>query len=111
MAATDNLSEQEQVRRTSLEEIRKLGINPYPAAQYPVNISTAEIHKRFDAEQKEIPDVCVAGRIMSRRIMGNASFGEIMDSSGRIQIYVKRDEVCRKKIRPSIILFLKSFWT
>jgi lysyl-tRNA synthetase, class II len=94
MATTDNLSEQEQVRRASLEEIRKLGIDPYPAAQYPVNISTAEIHKRFDADQQVIPDVCVAGRIMSRRIMGNASFGEIMDSSGRIQIYVKRDEVC-----------------
>lgn len=95
MATTDNLSEQEQVRRASLEEIRKLGINPYPAPQYPVNISTAEILKRFDADQQEIHDVCVAGRLMSRRIMGNASFGEIMDSSGRIQIYVKRDEVCQ----------------
>jgi lysyl-tRNA synthetase, class II len=94
MATTDNLSEQEQGRRNSLEEIRKLGIDPYPAAFYPVNITTAEIHKRFDADQQEIPDVCVAGRIMSRRIMGNASFGEIMDSTGRIQIYVKRDEVC-----------------
>lgn len=94
MAITDNLSEQEQVRRASLEEIRKLGIDPYPAALYPVNITTEEIHRRFDADQQEIPDVCVAGRIMSRRIMGNASFGEIMDSTGRIQIYVKRDEVC-----------------
>jgi lysyl-tRNA synthetase, class II len=94
MATTDNLSEQEQVRRASLEEIRKLGINPYPAALYPVNITTAEIHKRFDADQQEIHDVCVAGRIMSRRIMGNASFGEIMDSTGRIQIYIKRDDVC-----------------
>jgi len=94
MATTNNLSEQEQVRRTSLEEIRKLGIDPYPASQYPVNISTAEIHKRFDADQQEIPDVCVAGRLMVRRIMGNASFGEIMDSSGRIQIYIRRDDVC-----------------
>lgn len=94
MAITDNLSEQEQIRRASLDEIRKLGIDPYPAAQYPVNISTREIHQRFDADQQEIHDVCIAGRLMSRRIMGNASFGEIMDSSGRIQIYVKRDEVC-----------------
>lgn len=94
MIATDNLSEQEQVRRTSLEEIRKLGINPYPAAQYPVNISTATILQKFDIENQELPDVCVAGRIMSRRIMGNASFGEIMDSSGRIQIYVRRDDIC-----------------
>jgi lysyl-tRNA synthetase, class II len=94
MATTDNLSEQEQVRRTSLEEIRKLGINPYPAAQYPVNISTATILQKFDIENQELPDVCVAGRIMSRRIMGNASFGEIMDSSGRIQIYVRRDDIC-----------------
>jgi lysyl-tRNA synthetase class 2 len=89
-----HLSEQEQVRRQSLEEIRKLGIDPYPAAMYPVNTTTAEILAGFSDTEDKFPDVCLAGRIMSRRIMGNASFAELMDSSGRIQIYVRRDDLC-----------------
>jgi lysyl-tRNA synthetase class 2 len=91
---TPNLSEQEQVRRQSLEEIRNLGINPYPAAMYPVNVSAAEILAGFKDDENSFPEVCLAGRIMSRRIMGNASFAELMDSSGRIQIYVRRDDLC-----------------
>jgi len=92
--STPQLSEQELVRRQSLEEIRKLGIDPYPAAMYPVNTSAAEILAGFSDTEDKFPDVCLAGRIMSRRIMGNASFAELMDSSGRIQIYVRRDDLC-----------------
>ncbi len=91
---TLHISEQEQVRRQSLEEIRKLGIDPYPAAMYPVNISATKILTDFRDGEDNFPDVCLAGRIMSRRIMGNASFAELMDSSGRIQIYVRRDDLC-----------------
>jgi lysyl-tRNA synthetase class 2 len=88
------LSEQEQIRRQALDELRKLGINPYPAAEYKTNIFAQHILSDFDAEKNNFPDVCLAGRIMSRRIMGNASFAELMDSSGRIQIYLRRDDIC-----------------
>ncbi len=90
-----SLSEQEQIRRESLAELRRLGIDPYPAAEYKTNVFARDIIDNFHPENNEFGDVCIAGRIMSRRIMGNASFAEIMDSSGRIQIYVKRDEICK----------------
>jgi lysyl-tRNA synthetase class 2 len=89
-----NLSEQEQIRRQALDELRKIGINPYPAAEYKTNVFAKDILNKFDAEKNNFPDVCLAGRIMSRRIMGNASFAELMDSSGRIQIYLRRDDIC-----------------
>jgi lysyl-tRNA synthetase class 2 len=88
------LSEQEQIRRSSLEELRKLGINPYPAAEYKTNVFAQEILDNYIPDKNNFQDVCLAGRIMSRRIMGNASFAELMDSSGRIQIYVRRDDLC-----------------
>ena len=88
------LSEQEIIRRNSLEELRKLGIAPYPAQAYPVNKTTVEIIDNFDALCASGEEVCVAGRIMTRRIMGNASFFEIQDEKGKIQIYLKRDDVC-----------------
>ena len=87
-------SEQELIRRESLAKLRELGIEPYPAALYPVNDTTKNISENFDPEKGNFADVCLAGRIMSRRIMGAASFGELQDESGRIQIYVKRDEIC-----------------
>ena len=87
-------SEQELIRRESLAKLRELGIEPYPAALYPVNDNTKNIAENFDPEKGNFADVCLAGRIMSRRIMGAASFGELQDESGRIQIYVKRDEIC-----------------
>lgn len=87
-------SEQELLRRESLAKLRGLGIEPYPAALYPVNTNAAEIKSGFDAEKGNFQEVCIAGRLMSRRIMGAASFGEIQDETGRIQIYVKRDEIC-----------------
>ncbi len=87
------LSEQEIIRRGSLDEMRRIGIEPYPAAEYPVNAYTIDIKSQFndDAPQRQ---VCVAGRIMSRRIMGKASFMELQDSKGRIQIYISRDDLC-----------------
>lgn len=89
------LSEQEQIRRDALTELLKLGINPYPAAEYKTNVFAIEILENFDQAKNNYQDVCLAGRIMSRRIMGNASFAELMDSSGRIQIYVRRDDICQ----------------
>jgi lysyl-tRNA synthetase class 2 len=88
------LSEQEQIRRDALSELRKLGINPYPAAEYKTSIFAKEILENYSPEKNNYQNVCLAGRIMSRRIMGNASFAELMDSSGRIQIYVRRDDLC-----------------
>ena len=87
------LSEQEIIRRGSLDTMRQMGIDPYPAAEYPVNAYSDEIKATYsdDAPQRE---VCVAGRIMSRRIMGKASFAELQDSHGRIQIYISRDDIC-----------------
>jgi lysyl-tRNA synthetase class 2 len=90
-----NLSEQEQIRRESLNELRKLGINPYPAAEYSTNVFANDILNNYSPEKGNFNEVCLAGRIMSRRIMGNASFAELMDSSGRIQIYVRRDDICQ----------------
>ena len=89
-----NLSEQEQIRRASLDELRKLGINPYPAAEYKTNVFAQAILDNYNPEKNNFNAVSLAGRIMSRRIMGNASFAELMDSSGRIQIYLRRDDIC-----------------
>ena len=94
MANVNELNEQELGRRESLNKLRELGINPYPAPLYPVNTDTAEIAAGFDPEKGNFADVCIAGRIMSRRIMGAASFMELQDAKGRIQVYVKRDEIC-----------------
>ena len=88
------LSEQEQIRRNALQELNKLGINAYPPEEYKVNSLAADIIEKFPNNEAMYQDVCIAGRIMSRRIMGAASFLELMDSSGRIQLYFKRDEIC-----------------
>ena len=84
------LSEQEQVRREKLTQLKNLGINPYPANLFPVDTMTTEIKKQFE-EGKE---VIIAGRLMSRRIQGKASFAELQDTEGRIQVYFNRDEIC-----------------
>ncbi len=88
------LSEQEILRRESLQQIRDLGIDPYPAAQYVVTATADEITRNFDAEKQNYQSVRIAGRIMSRRIMGSVSFFELQDHTGRIQVYIKRDDVC-----------------
>jgi lysyl-tRNA synthetase, class II len=88
--STGNLSEQEIQRREKLHQLRQLGIEPYPADLYPVDTYTSEIKANF----KEGKGVCIAGRMMSQRIMGKASFAEIQDAEGRIQVYFNRDEIC-----------------
>ena len=89
-----HLSEQEVVRRNALEEMKKLGINAYPQAEYKVNAYAKDIHEQYPKDNTLFQEVSMAGRIMSRRIMGAASFSEIMDSTGRMQLYFKRDEIC-----------------
>ncbi len=89
-----NLSEQEIIRRNSLQELIKLGIDPYPAGIFEVSASAAEIHEKFPKDNTLYQDVAIAGRIMNRRIMGAASFAEIQDDSGKIQLYLKRDDIC-----------------
>lgn len=86
------LNEQELGRRQSLEALRGMGIDPYPAAEYPVDAHSTDIKTQFEADEQSRP-VCIAGRIMSRRIMGKASFIELQDSKGRIQVYVSRDDI------------------
>ena len=87
------LSEQEIVRRESLAELRNMGIEPYPAAEYPTNAFSVDILNEFKDEE-EPREVCIAGRMMSRRVMGKASFIELQDSKGRIQVYITRDDIC-----------------
>lgn len=89
-----DLSEQEIIRRNSLQELRNLGIEPYPAAMFPVTSLATEIAENYSPEKANFQDIAIAGRIMTRRIMGSASFFEIQDSSGRLQIYIKRDDIC-----------------
>ena len=88
------LSEQELIRRQAREAMEQLGIDPYPAEQYPVNVTAREIHENYEKHKLDYKDISIAGRIMSRRIMGSASFAEIQDSTGRIQVYVRRDDIC-----------------
>jgi lysyl-tRNA synthetase class 2 len=89
------LSEQEIVRRQALDELKKLGIEPYPAELYEVNVTASEIHEKFPQDNSLFQEVSIAGRIMQRRIMGAASFTEIQDATGKIQLYFKRDDVCQ----------------
>ena len=89
-----SLSEQEEQRRKSREEIIDLGIDPYPSETFDINTNSQEIKEDFDEKKKNFQDVSISGRIMSRRVMGSASFAEIQDSKGKIQIYVRRDDIC-----------------
>ena len=88
------LSEQEIVRREALDKMRALGINPYPAEKFDVNATTKEVLANFDKDKLNFQEVSIAGRMMSKRIMGKASFAEIQDSTGRMQVYIARDEIC-----------------
>ena len=89
----NELSEQERVRRASLDQLRQNGIDPYPAALYPVDARSVEIKENF-SDEAPARQVTIAGRVMGRRIMGKASFMQLQDSDGRIQVYVNRDELC-----------------
>lgn len=88
------LNEQELLRRSALKELLELGIDPYPAEGFESNTTAAFVNGNFDTKQQELQDVRISGRIMSRRIMGNASFAEIQDSTGRLQLYFRRDDLC-----------------
>lgn len=88
------LSEQEQFRRKALNEIQELGIDPFPAAEYPVNTSSKEIKSNFEKNKDAFQNITIAGRLMSKRIMGKASFAELQDEKGRIQLYITRDDIC-----------------
>lgn len=90
----NNFNEQELNRRNAVVQMRELGIEPYPAALYEVNAKAADIPAQFDPQSGEQWNVSIAGRIMSRRIMGAAAFIELLDDTGKIQIYIKRDEIC-----------------
>ncbi len=101
------LSEQEIVRRNSLSELRKMGIEPYPAAEFVVTGHTKEIKENFRDEDVEMREVSIAGRIMSRRIMGKASFMELQDAEGRIQVYISRDDICPDENKDIYNIFFK----
>ncbi len=88
------LSEQELERRKDREELMALGINPYPAESFPINVTAEDIHRNYENRKTDYKDITIAGRLMSRRIMGSASFAEIQDSTGILQIYVRRDDIC-----------------
>lgn len=88
------LSEQEIVRRENLQKVIDLGVNPYPSEQYHVNVTAKEVRQNFSKGDETYQEVVLAGRLMSRRVMGKASFAELQDSSGRIQLYVSRDDIC-----------------
>lgn len=90
----EQLSEQEIIRRNSLKQLIELGIDPYPAAQFHVNKTVAQIKNLTQKQIQTKPSVVIAGRIMARRIMGNASFFQLQDSSGKLQVYIKRDDIC-----------------
>ncbi len=100
------LSEQEIVRRNSLAELRKMGIEPYPAAEFVVTGHTKEIKENFK-DDAEVRNVSIAGRIMSRRIMGKASFMELQDAEGRIQVYISRDDICPDENKDLYNVFFK----
>src|SRR5690606_39434190 len=88
------LSEQEIQRRESLAKLEALGINPYPAEAFDINASAKDILTNYERDKLNYKNVSIAGRMMGRRIMGNASFIELQDASGRVQAYVKRDDLC-----------------
>src|SRR5690349_9657594 len=88
------LSEQEILRREALKQLRELGIEPYPAEAYEVNVTASDIKENYERDKTNYKNISFAGRIMSRRIMGSASFVELQDSTGRIQAYLKRDDLC-----------------
>ena len=89
-----HLSEQELRRRHEKEELEKLGIDPYPADTFPINVTSTDIHRNYERRKNDYKNISIAGRLMSRRIMGSASFAEIQDQKGRIQIYIRRDDIC-----------------
>lgn len=89
-----HLSEQEIQRRNEREALMKMGIDPYPAALFEINVTAADIHENYERRKTDYKNVSIAGRLMTRRIMGSASFAEIQDATGRVQLYLRRDDLC-----------------
>ncbi len=94
MTMDTKITEQEAIRREALEKLRELGIDPYPSATYEINATAADIKEQYPKDNSLFQDIQLAGRVMGRRIMGSASFAELQDDSGRIQLYFNRDEIC-----------------
>ncbi|MFN4853077.1 MAG: lysine--tRNA ligase [Bacteroidota bacterium] len=88
------ISEQEQVKRKALEDLLHLGVNPYPAEAYPINASSEDIHRNYERDKLAYKNISLAGRLMSVRDMGKACFAELQDDTGRIQVYIRRDDIC-----------------
>jgi len=101
------LSEQELLRRQALTELRQMGVEPYPAAAFPVNTTSTEIKNNFDVSKENFRDVIIAGRLMGKRIMGKASFAELQDEEGRIQLYITRDDICKGEDTANYNIFFK----
>ena len=93
--STPHLSEQEIIRRQKLKDLQEAGIDPYPAPLYPVTHYSADIKEHYsEATKNQFADVTLAGRIMSRRDMGKANFAVLQDSAGKIQLYIRQDDIC-----------------
>ncbi len=103
------LSEQEIERRKDREALMNLGINPYPAEAFPINVTAEDIHKNYENRKTDYKNISIAGRLMTRRIMGSASFAEIQDSTGRLQIYVRRDDICPEEDKTLYNTVFKKF--
>ena len=106
---SQQLSEQEVIRRENLQKMQELGINPYPSATFPITHLASQVHEGYSEGSEDYKEVRMAGRLMSRRIMGKASFAEIQDTSGRMQIYVSRDDICPGEDKRCTIRFSKSY--
>lgn len=89
-----HLSEQEQLRRQKLADLRAIGINPYPAEEFKVNVTAADIKANYERDKLNYKNISIAGRLMSIRDMGKACFAVIQDATGRVQIYVRKDDIC-----------------
>jgi len=100
------LSEQEIIRREKLAKLRELGIDPYPAPLYPVDTLSSDVKQQYQEGRK----VVIAGRLMSRRIQGKASFAELQDSEGRVQVYLTEMRSVPGKTRPCTMTFIKNYW-
>ena len=105
-----DLSEQETIRRNSLQKLRELGINPYPANEFKVNTSTKQILEQFDPETNNFQDITIAGRLMNQRIMGKASFAELQDESGKINFILIGMRSVPVRTKASTTMFSKNYW-
>lgn len=105
---SNQLSEQELLRRQKLSELTALGINAYPAEEFKTNANALDIKENYERDKLNYKDISIAGRLMSVRDMGKASFAVIQDATGRLQIYVRKDDICQGRTKHFMILFGKN---